>query len=580
MTTDNSTLQPTVENDSRSHEAGVFTRLQDSRVIRGLLLPFNELSRPNMTNNAPVMFTADAVKLPRDPSVVTLNTEHDRFNPIGRATSLRVTDRGIEAEFAIADTDEGDAYLNNPVRKLSAEVAQLMRDAADNSRAIFSRLTGAAVCAEGAFESAGLFSVAPTDEGEERPVTKAELEEIYARLADAEARLAAANESASHLTPEESDEETEETEPDAVPAQETTQTEMDSPVENETLEAGAQVPATLQNGATAKKTDVDMNAVFSAMAAVKNRTGNTGDSETLLAALADVTTPAHVSSGAIVPTFTGKLWQGKRYTQRYINLANHSQGGIALAGRKGFKLTPGASLVQEVANAGQKVELPTGTASTSTVSSTLRKFGYAADFALEWQYLEGGADVMQAFFEKVVDDGAKVIDEAALATIFNVASRGSGAALSRLVAPATFPAQAGVGTYPQAMGQLIQGIDLVADNGDDATFAIVNQTAWTQLLYTPKDLIPEFVEFGVGLGTGEATAGKVRVVKAPNSFFTGLGAAKPQVIVGAKNAIEFREQHVEIDALEVAKFGIDRATVAFLETFIVREESVSLIGAV
>lgn len=247
-------------------------------------------------------------------------------------------------------------------------------------------------------------------------------------------------------------------------------------------------------------------------------------------------------------------------------------GGISLGGRKGWKIDQGTALVKKVSNAAQKVELPTGTASTSLYGSTLDKYGFAADVALEWQYLEGGADVLAAFWEGVIDSYAKLSDEDALATIFAVASKNT-AALDRLVAPGTFPTE-----YPAAMGQLIQGIDLIADNGDDASFAIVNPAAWTQLLYTPKDMVPEFVEFGVGIGTGEGTTGKVRVVKAPQSFFTGTKAADAQVIVGAKNAIEIREQLAEIEALEVAKFGVDRAHVAFVESFVVRPESVALIG--
>ncbi|PVE76103.1 hypothetical protein DC432_06620 [Microbacterium testaceum] len=561
--------------NTHTAEAGVFSRVADSRLIRGLLLPFGELSRPNQSGNEPIEFSADSIELPRDSTVVTLNVEHDRFNPIGRAVSLEKTDAGIVAEFAIADTDEGDAYLANPVRKLSAEVAGIVREGA---RALKSRLTGAAVVKDGAFASAALFSVAPDEAPKPEPLSGDALEALlaYVRLvhegaqrviADAEAAQTALTET----TPDEVSASPEAT-PTAAPAEESTSDETKEFSMSETNEAGAQVPATLMGNAPAKKADVDMHAVFSAMASVKSRSLDNADAETMLAALADVTTPAHVTSGAIPQTFTGKLWQGKRYTQRYISLANHQQGGIALGGRKGFKIAQGTALVKEISGAAQKVELPTGNATTSTVSSTLRKFGYAADVALEWQYLDGGADVIQAFFEGVVDSAAKVIDESALADIFTVASRNS-AALDRLVAPGTYPTQ-----YPAAMGQLIQGIDLVSDNGDDASFAIVNPTAWNQLLYTPKDLVPEFVEFAVGIGTGEASTGKVRVVKAPQSFFTGTVATAPQMIVGARNAIEFREVHANIEALEVAKFGVDRAQVAFLETFVVRPESLSLIG--
>jgi hypothetical protein len=51
--------------------------------------------------------------------------------------------------------------------------------------------------------------------------------------------------------------------------------------------------------------------------------------------------------------------------------------------------------------------------------------------------------------------------------------------------------------------------------------------------------------------------------------------------VGAKNAIEFREQGqtpIQVDALDIAKGGIDRAVLGYLETFVVRPESLVAIG--
>ncbi len=67
------------------------------------------------------------------------------------------------------------------------------------------------------------------------------------------------------------------------------------------------------------------------------------------------------------------------------------------------------------------------------------------------------------------------------------------------------------------------------------------------------------------MGTGEANVdGKVTVRKAPQSAFIGTNAANPQVIAGAKDAIEFKElgeTPIQIDAVNVAKFGVDRSTV-------------------
>ena len=70
----------------------------------------------------------------------------------------------------------------------------------------------------------------------------------------------------------------------------------------------------------------------------------------------------------------------------------------------------------------------------------------------------------------------------------------------------------------------------------------MNPTAWQQLIYTPKELLPEYVSLSVSAGTGEGTVdGRVTVRKAPQSFFAGTVAAAPQVMAGAKGAIEFRE---------------------------------------
>ena len=130
--------------------------------------------------------------------------------------------------------------------------------------------------------------------------------------------------------------------------------------------------------------------------------------------------------------------------------------------------------------------------------------------------------------------------------------------------------------------QLIQAIEAISDANDTPAFAVVNPVAWAQLLYTPKELLPEFVSLSLTAGTGEANLdGKVKVVKAPQSFFTGTTAANPQVLAGAKNAIEFREQGttpIQLDALDIAKGGVDKAVIGYMETFVVRPESLVLIG--
>lgn len=546
-------------------ETGLFERVDDTRIIRGLLLPFGELSRPNASGNEPIEFSAESISLPRDPSVVTLNDEHDRFAPLGRAISLIATERGVEADFAIADTDEGDAYLAAPKRKLSAEVAGIVRQGA---KALRSKLTGAAVVNEGAFASAALFALAPGEEITEEAAPVAEVapvDETHLRVALAAEELP---EDITAVTPEG---QTAVYTPDATPAEDNPTNAEEESMTAST--AGAIVPVTLGGNVATKNDEIEPSAVFSAMHAVKNSmSGQSADAETLLAALSDITVNTTgglttSASGVLQPAWVGKLWQGKRYQRKYIDLVNHLYGGIQLGGRKGFTLDQGTALVQHWA--GNKTELPTGKGTTGTKGSSLRKYGYGADVAGEWFDLEGGAEVIQAFFEGVIDSYAEITDADALEDIMTVA-------LANVLTPGTFPTE-----YPAAMGTLIDAIEAVQDGGDDPTFALVNPVAWRQLIQTPKDLVPEFVSFNFATG-GEGTAdGKVQVRKAPASAFVGLDPTEIAVVAGAKNGLELREQGttpIQVEALNIAKHGVDKAVVGYLETFVVRPESFVAFG--
>lgn len=556
-------------------EAGLFSRVADTRTVKGLLLPFGELSRPSLSKTEPVMFSAESVTIPRDPNAVTLNDEHDRFNPLGRATSLEVTEAGVVAEFSIFDTEEGDAYLAKPEkRKLSAEMGSLVRSGA---KAIRARLTGAAVCTEGAFESAALFSLAPGVTAE----TEATAELDTTLSPDEDGHLPVlSTELPEDITVTTPAGETANYTPDSAPAEE----EAPKKEENMTASTAGQTPAPLVTPVVAPKNeDVDMHAVFSAMAKVKGGV-QLEDNENALFELADIKTTgagALPAAGVIQPAWVGKLWQGKEYVRKYLPLNNHSFGPIDIGGRAGFRLDGTDDLVQK--RTGEKTELPTGSASASKRESTRDSFGYGADVAAEWTYLSGGAEVLESFWKGVANSYAKVTDKEALATMFRVASRDEGAALSRRVAPESLPAgtPANAAYYPGVV-QLIQAIEAISDADDDPGWAVVNPVLWKQLIYTPKDLLPEFISLAVGVGTGEANAdGKVIVRKAPQSAFIGTKATDPQVIAGATTAIEFKElgeTPIQIDALNVAKFGVDRAIVGFLETFVVRPEATVFIG--
>ena len=110
--------------DLIEYEGGEILANLDDRTITGLLVPFNELGQ---TNAGRFMVEAGALALPSDPSVIGLNTDHDRSQPVGRATRVWQETKGIFASFRVAETPEGDAALadatnpNGKRRRLSGE---------------------------------------------------------------------------------------------------------------------------------------------------------------------------------------------------------------------------------------------------------------------------------------------------------------------------------------------------------------------------------------------------------------------------------------------------------------------------
>ena len=120
--------------------------------------------------------------------------------------------------------------------------------------------------------------------------------------------------------------------PEAAPAEEPEEKESTmtaSAVEETPVVPGAQIPTTLLASHPTLPTraeDLDLGSVFASISAIKNGVGPTQDAETLLAALTDIKYEASgglttAGSGILQPAWVGKLWQGKRYQRKYIDLS-------------------------------------------------------------------------------------------------------------------------------------------------------------------------------------------------------------------------------------------------------------------
>jgi hypothetical protein len=563
-------------------EGGEVLANLDDRTITGLLIPYGEEGRTNV-GRFTVPVEAGAVALPADPVVVGINTDHVRSDGVGRA--VRVWEQlpeGIYATFAIANTPEGDAALADAIsptgkrRKLSGEFGPAMIQAG-KLVAGHARLWGAALVEAGAFPSAQVLA-ADTPDGDGNQFGSPDgLDEID----DDEHPRLTVNELPVDITATTRTGESATYTPDAAPAEA-------NPTESESTVTASIVPAHALAGAPVAPTDAptpsarraQLAQVFAAVAAVKaNR--QDGDALAVLAELTDITMggtnalPGTPTNNVLQPTWVGELNAGLSYVREYIGLGKLGTD-ISAGGKKGFNVHRGTKSSPldkfDGSWAGNKTDVKSYNGFTDGASSTRRNFAIAEDIGREFYDLPGGAEVVEAFLRLIIEDYARWSDESALADIITAAGVP--------IAPTIYPGVDGH-DYAGAMGMVLQGILAVkrrkADGRRDVpTFAIVNEMAYEELIYTPKDLIPEFVTFTVNTdGTGNAD-GKVVIVQG----VTGINNS-PSVIVGADYAIEFDELPggpLQIDALDIARGGIDKAVHGYLQTFVVRDEAIVAIG--
>ncbi|NLA34668.1 MAG: hypothetical protein GX868_03150, partial [Actinobacteria bacterium] len=346
-----------------------------------------------------------------------------------------------------------------------------------------------------------------------------------------------------------------------------------------TVHGGQRIPGTHRPGGAARTRDrsPSKEQVFAAIAAARNPlTRGDARARAVLAALSDVTTPGLLTGGKVArPLWVDQMYQGIEYEREYLPLGTVGTE-ISLGGKEGYTLHRGtaAAPVASLGGtwAGNKTAIPSGTGFTKSHESFLQRFAFGADIGREFFDLDGGAGAIAAFMALVMEDHLMWSDARALETWRIVAGLP--------VEPKVYPGVDGH-DYAGAVGQVIQGILAVkakkADGRRDVpTFIIANELAYEELLYTPKDLLPEFVNFTAGTdwsGSGDG----LRLVVGD----TGIESTS-SVIVGAGAAVDFDELSggpLRIDALDIAKGGVDEAIHGYLQTFIKRTESVVQIGA-
>lgn len=542
----------------------------DERSMTGLLIPYGE---EGQTNAGRFTVQAGSIELPPDPSVVSLNLDHDRYQPIGRATRLWETARGIMATFTIARTPAGDAALADTTRQ--ALSAEFKTDIDANRVARNGILAAAAKVKAGAFPSARVLAELADDEEEGEVTAVDKSEYLYTDEDGRTYRRAYESVTTTKETDEGTTSTTVTTSTETQAAAADIEKEAVMAEKQETVQAGT-VPGTLASGggqAVLASRMPDVHAIAGAIAALKT---NRNDQEAVevLAALSDITLTT--AGDAIQPNWMGLIANGVPYVQEFITLFNPGNE-IYAGGKKGYKIKRGTSGAPVDAPfdgtwAGNKAAIKSYQGFSTTHQSVLDRWAIGEDIGREFYDLPGGMDFVLAFLQFLQEDYLIWQDELALG--YTVTAAGAP------VAPTTsaYPTN-----YPAALGHLIQGILAVkkrkADGRRDTpTFAIMNDADYTDLIYAAggEQNLPAFVNISLSTASNGTVDGNVQIVNGDVGI-EDTGAT----LVGASYAIDFDRPAgglLEVDALDLARGGVDKAVHGYLQTFVKRPEALVLIG--
>lgn len=477
----------------------------EARTIRGLLIPYGEASRTNLTGTEPIAFSRGTVTVPRDVTMVGLNLNHDRFTWAGRVAELEDTDAGMVATFKVAETDEGDealaAVAAGRLTKLSAEVVKLVRDGAT---AVSAKLTGAALVDEGAFASAALFALG-------------DVEEVPTEPAPAD--------------PEEPAEPEEEEEEEIVPEAQ--------------IPTGLPAPAPV---AVVEKKEPTKGEMFAAIEAVHRGVAST---ETLqqvqqfmamersaLFALSDVDYDGAGGVGAKMtrPAWIGEVLDGTTYAQRFAPLfGQQTLTGLAMSGWKWNVKPAGATWT------GNKDAISSNTPTITPVTESATRWAGGHDIARE--HLDFGTPgffdaynaAMRESFDRWLDITIVLTEALAGATDIE----------------ADDPTGLDIGAGWSAV---IDGAASIVAAGLTPTAAVVESSLWKSMAKVPNSDVLGYLNAQLSL-TGEGRLDTFSIVPAaPTQLTTG------HVLVVDRSAADVYTlpgSPIRAEAQNIANGGID-----------------------
>ena len=519
-----------------------------SRRLRGLVLPYDETG---LNASGEFVFSKGTVQIPDRLSLKLAHDGAGASEVLGHSVELHDTDKGIEAEFEIADSVVGNAlladYAKGMKKSLSAEFSNVVRD---GKQVVSAALTGVATVVLGGFSSAAFFQAATpgiSSEGQDAIRVSgdgaarlaAAVRELMA--ADPQAVAAAYAEAAGFKTPEDAESEDPETpinqEPETAPTQEENVAEAIVPNTASSASAPA-VPEAL----TKEEAFSLLTAKFNgrATAAEKARLAENITSSDEVFALSAV---KHSGTGAVqpyntAPAWIGAIWDGNP-TKPVISdlLGSKDLTNRTVAGFK-FTTPPTGGTW-----AGNGAAITSTAIATTPYSYTATYWAGGNTFAREFVDFGVSDELFALYFDAQTQNFTQWLDTQALAGIV------SGAQVITADNPAAFTSTIGVG-----MSALIDGAtQVIANNAGVPTFALMKASLYKGLLKSGVNNALGYLNAALGFEEGTLSGFTIRPV--PDAT---MGSAS--VIVGVRQGADVYTlpgSPVRAEALQVATGQID-----------------------
>lgn len=529
-------------------ESGALLASLEDRTVSGLLVPYGEVGN---TNLGKFSIPAGTAAVPLDPSIVGMNTDHNRENPVARAVSLTDTPEGVRAVFAMATTPQGDAALaeaHSPTGKrnrLSVEMTDIVIRA---GKLVSGRIFGAALVAKGAFPSAALFAAdVGTDPAPAPAAASTTVEKTTGEFTD-EAGV-------THTTTV--------TKTTTVDGDKTTISEItviDEPAPEGEPTVGAPIPKILEAKAPATTAPRGLSLTEMGVLYAQRSEGRITDADfataiegqngnALFAALSDVKFDGTGGLSQVLSPaaqWLGQAWQATNYRQQVLPLFNHAiLTSLSFTGWKWGTKPAGGNWP------GNKGDVLSNTLTVTATPGTASRYAIGHDIAREFVDFP-----VEGFFEGyaagVSEDYARWADGKVATAII------AGATTLAADALTTLPGVSG-GTIGSAASAIIDGASVIITAGSLPDFALVAPALWKQMVKMPKSNVMGYLNAALGLQEGTLDQFIIR----PSSSI-----AAGRVLVGCKAAATVLElggeSPVRIDALDLARGGIDKAAFGYL----------------